>query len=73
MAAVVACPAYLAASRSARCASFFTICATSIPENRLGFACPYRFTDRNSGPVLMAAFSSHAWRLRTGQVSGFDS
>jgi|SRR5450755_560808 len=58
MAALVACPAgnecpaYVAASRPARSASFFTTRATSIPLNGNGFTCPWRFMERSSGPPL---------------------
>ena len=61
IAALVACPArsewpaYFAASRPARSASFFTTRATSIRDNRPGCTCPCRLIDRNSGPALIAA------------------
>src|ERR1039458_690342 len=66
------CPAYLEASKPARCASFLTIRATSIPDSRLAFTCPWRLTERTTGPTVMAASSIHASIVRTGHVSGFD-
>ena len=72
IAAAVACPArsewpaYLAAPNPARSASFCTTLATSTPANRPAWTCSCRLIDRNSGPLLIPAWSVHACRFRTG-------
>lgn len=50
-------PGVLAESSPARSANFFTIRATSLPDNRPVWTCPCRFRDLNSGPAVMPACS----------------
>jgi len=66
------CPAYLAGSRPARVASFFTTRATSIPLDRPGCTWPWRLMDGNGGPLLTPACSVYCI-VRVGHPSGIGA